>query len=348
MNISLPQLQATVQKNCHISDALHAGNYTLCIYLMKMREFYRWENRFPFGTALPKEQVGNWLRQRESLWDEMENQRFEPLTIHHNQFDPYDNANINALLNEQELVYSGGIGYQAKAHFFLARLEHKEVVDDYQILISGEEYARDLSAPPAMSNDKTIYIRRESLKRFLWEKSEEAGWHKGESALGLALQAYGFTGGSVEALEAMTEAELQTVLDHEIGEIKAGKLLGPQWEELLVSLPLARTELMLRAIRDHLADAISTLPRLLQRQNKAAIHFYIANLSNMRKHLYPKLLEAYQNWKQHQNDELFYAEIRDDQHHWQALCQTICQQFSADNIAGEINALEDLIESRRL
>ena len=125
-------------------------------------------------------------------------------------------------------------------------------------------------------------------------------------------------------------------------------MLGPQWEELLVTVPLSRTELMLRAIRDHLADALSTLPNLLQRQNKAAIHFYVANLSNMRKHLYPKLLEAYKNWKQHQNDTLFYDEIRDDQQHWQILCQEICQQFSPDHINGEIKALEDLIENRRL
>lgn len=348
MSISLPNLQETVQKNCHISDANHAGDYTLCIYLMKMREFYRWENRFPYGSSLSKEDVGNWLREREALWDKMENHQYEPLSINGSEFEPYANAGINDLLNKEGLVYSGGIGYQSKAHFFLAKLERKEIVDDYQILVSAEEYARDLSAPPAMSNDKTIYIRRESLKRFLWEKSEEAGWHKGESALGLALKAYGFANAAVEALDVMTESELQTVLDHEIGEVMAGKILGPQWQALLSHIPLARTELMLRAIRDHLADAISTLPKLMQRQNKAAIHFYIANLSNMRKHLYPKLLRVYQDWKKHQNDELFFDEICDDRQHWQDLCQSICQQFNPDTITASIKDLEDLIESRCL
>lgn len=33
----------TVQKNCDIADARHAGDYTLCVYLLKMREMYRWE-----------------------------------------------------------------------------------------------------------------------------------------------------------------------------------------------------------------------------------------------------------------------------------------------------------------
>lgn len=348
MSISLPQLQATVQKNCHISDASHAGNYTLCIYLMKMREFYRWEKQFAFGSTLAREDVGNWLKQREALWDELETDSYAPLIINEQTFEPYDNASINAELNQQGLVYSGGLGYQSKAHFFLARLVHQQSIDDYQILISDEEYARDLSAPPAMSNDKTIYIRRESLKRFLWEKREEAGWHKGESALALALKGYGFNDGASNALEYMTNEELQTVLDHEIGEVMAGKLLGPQWQELLIRMPLARTELLLRAVRDHLADALSTLPGLFQRENPAAIHFYIANLSNLRKDLYPKLIRVYNDWKRHQNDALFYDEIVQDQQHWQSLAQKICQPLSQNTDPAEIKALEDLIESHRL
>ena len=38
----------TVQHNCHLSDAHHARDYSLCIYLLKMREFYRWEETLPF------------------------------------------------------------------------------------------------------------------------------------------------------------------------------------------------------------------------------------------------------------------------------------------------------------
>jgi len=346
--MSHSKLTETVQHNCHISDASHAGNYTLCIYLMKMREFYRWEKQHDFGTTLANEDVGNWLKQREALWDELETNTYAPIIINGQSFEPYDNAGINALLNQQDMVYSGGLGYQSKAHFYLARLERMEVVDDYQILISAEEYARDLSAPPAMSNGKTIYIRRESLKRFLWEKREEAGWHKGESALALALKGYGFDADVTDALETMTNEELQTVINHEIGEVMVGKLLGSQWQDLLISIPLARTELMLRAVRDHLADALSTLPKLLQRDNKAAIHFYIANLSNLRKDLYPKLVRVYVDWKQHQNNALFYDEIKQDAQHWQMLLQQICQMFSPDTVNNEIKVLEDLIESRRL
>ena len=46
---NFPQLAETVQRNCDISDARHAGEYGLCTFLLKMREYYRWENELPFG-----------------------------------------------------------------------------------------------------------------------------------------------------------------------------------------------------------------------------------------------------------------------------------------------------------
>ena len=53
----ISELTKTVQKNCHIADASHAGDYTLCIYLLKMRELYRWEQDKSFSTNLPNETV---------------------------------------------------------------------------------------------------------------------------------------------------------------------------------------------------------------------------------------------------------------------------------------------------
>ena len=32
-------LAQAVQHNCHISDARHGADYSLCVYLMKMREY---------------------------------------------------------------------------------------------------------------------------------------------------------------------------------------------------------------------------------------------------------------------------------------------------------------------
>ena len=43
--MSLPGLGPfieAVQRNCHIADARHAREMTLCTYLLEMREFFRW------------------------------------------------------------------------------------------------------------------------------------------------------------------------------------------------------------------------------------------------------------------------------------------------------------------
>ena len=69
---ALPQLVSVVQRNCDISDARHAGDYGLCTFLLKMREYYRWENALPFAHALPKDELGAWLMSREQRWDGMQ------------------------------------------------------------------------------------------------------------------------------------------------------------------------------------------------------------------------------------------------------------------------------------
>ena len=106
----------TVQKNCDISDAHHAANYTLCVYLLKMREYYRWENGFSYNDVLPKEDIGNWVQERESLWEEIEDQAFSPLEIDSKEYDPFDTENINKVLAPKGYVYSGGTLVYVQLH----------------------------------------------------------------------------------------------------------------------------------------------------------------------------------------------------------------------------------------
>ena len=93
-----------VQKNCHISDAQFAGNYTLCIYLLKMREFYRWETQQAFNTTLGNDEVGNWLKQREALWSELEDSPFQLLKIDGQVLEPFESEAINRQLQAHDLI----------------------------------------------------------------------------------------------------------------------------------------------------------------------------------------------------------------------------------------------------
>ena len=312
----MKKLIQQIQHNCHISDAQYAGNYTLCIYLLKMREFYRWEKQLPFTKKLDNNDIGQWLKQREALWDNIDEQAFTGFHINSQLFDLYDSEKINPQLAEQHLVYSAGYGLHGKPVFFLGELLHKETRDDYTLYVSGKELARDLTAPPGMAQGKTIYIRRESLRRFIWEKFEESYWHKQENPLSRALDCYDFKNQPEDALEKMTDNEVDTVLQHEIGEIKAGKILGDNWEDMLINLPQSQAEIMARAVRDNIADMLSTLPKLLEKNKPAQIHFYFANLNSMRKMIFPELQPAYKYWLNNHNTSKLKSLISQASDHW--------------------------------
>lgn len=347
MNLDLHNLKQTVQKNCHIADANSAGNYTLCVYLLKMREYYRWEQGYNFGDNIPKEDVGNWLREREALWEELQNSTFEQIPINGKVFDPFDAQGINQTLHDQHLVYSAGLGHDNAAHFFLGVLERRERHNDFEIVVVADEYARDLTAPPAMSQGKTIFIRREAFYRLMWEKYEQWLWNRPDNAMGRALAYYPFDTDLDTALDQLTRNELNAAVLHEIGESMAHTVLGDAWEELLITLPHSKLALMLRAIRDHYADALSTLPALLEQENAASIHFYIGNLTNLRKDLFPSLMDAYRQWHEYGNLQALQALASTSKTHWETVCGKVLDiaATASDNLHAELTRH---IENNRL
>lgn len=345
--IDVRQLQETVQANCHISDARFASDYTLCVYLLKMREFFRWENGLDYGASLSGESVGNWLTEREQLWESLENAAFSPLAIDGTAYQPFDSAGINKALNPHGLIYSGGYGTKSKPVFFLAELERTIEHKGYHVYVAGRELARDLTAPPAMSLDRRIYIRRESLRRMLWEKLEEWRWNKPDNAMGRAIRFYNFDDDLSGSLDTMTNNEVEALVLHEIGEIRAGEHLGEDWHQMLQSFPRSRLELMARAVRDHLADALSTLPTLLERMDPPSLHFYFANLGGMRKMIYPTLMDAYNQWTESGRTDRLRKQIDIGKRHWLHLARQMLDLHQKDkNSAG--TGIETLIEQSYL
>lgn len=340
------ELIHAVQRNCHIADARHAGDYTLCVYLLKMREFYRWEQGLDFNRVLSSDDVGEWLTAREGVWDELEEQEYVALPLNGSaSHDPFANEAINAALNAQGLVYSAGYGRRCRPLFFLAELEQRIEQGDYTILVAGRELARDVEAPPAMSQGKQVFIRRESLQRMLWEKIDEWNWSNPDSPLGRAIAHYDFQTDTATALAQMTEVEIDMVIAHEIGEVKAGELLGEQaWQEMLFALPPSHADIMLRALRDHLADTLHTLPVLLERNNPASIHFYFANLTAMRKQLAPQLLAAYQVWQQNGDTQAIASWAQQGREHWAQLGQQALAVFQAQGTEG-LAEIETLLKA---
>jgi hypothetical protein len=322
----------------------------MCTYLLKMREYYRWEMGYPFSASLPKDELGAWLEQREQAWETLESAAFTTLPLNGREFDPFDSDAINRELQSQGMIYHAGLGSHATPHFFLGDLLRAEQRSGFDILVADREYARDLSAPPAMMLNGRIFVRRESLRRLLWERIEEWQWRRQESAMTHALALHDFDRDPDAALERMTDSEIEAVILHELGECLAGEQLGESWNDLLLAVSGSRAELMVRAVRDHLADCISTLPTLLADGNAASLHFYFANLKGMRRELFPRLLDAYRHWLDSGSLDRMKGEVRTGAESWRERADRLLEIYRrhGENSPDQIEqALADLPQSRQ-
>jgi len=341
-------LAAAVQANCHISDARHARDMTLCTYLLEMREFFRWERGLLLSAPLPRAAVGAWLSDREALWAGVEDDEYQRLPLGDSLVDPFDTDTLNRELVPHDLVYGAGVGRFGKPQFFLGALEREEWRDGARILVTRREYARDLSPAPAALRDDTIYVRLESLERVLWERAEAWNRKRPDGALKAGLAAYGFDINPDAALAAMAAAEAETLILHELGERAAGRLLGPAWERMLAGFTRRHAELFARAARDHLADCTTTLPALVERDAASSLHFWFSGLDGMRRELFPRLVAAYEEWRAGDRGRALSAAIADGAAHWQHVCaQTLALHHSRGGAAeAAIEGLAAAVGSR--
>ncbi len=317
----MPRLVDCVQRNCHIADARHARDMTMCSYLLEMREYFRWEHQLPPHLPPPRAEVGRWLAEREALWENLVDESFVELPVGGGICPPFAVAAINDALAPQGLAYGAGYGRFGKPHFFLAKLVGEEQREGVHIRVCGCEYARDITAIPAALQGDAIIIRQEALRQALWEKTEAWSLKRQHGPMRAALAAYGYDGEAaraVAALERMTAAESETLILHELGEHAAGRRLGGAWEEMLLGLADRHAEIVARAVRDHLADCLVTLPRLLERRAAASIHFWFANFDGYRRQLFPQLSAAYGRWLERGDSDALAAAIERGRGHWQA------------------------------
>jgi len=305
--VDLRGLVAAVQGNCHIADARHAADMTLCTYLLQMREFHRWECGLPFGAALARDAVGAWIAEREALWAEVEDRDYRHLPLGEpgradEVFEPFDVAAINERLRPCGLLYGAGLVGAGRPVFFLAELHGQTRRDGLDVVVAGRELARGLLAPPAAlghgGNERLIVLRRESLARGCWEKFE--AWSLRQpagSAFHAAVLAYGLDRDFEAALPRWLDEQSEVLVLHELGEYRAGLWLDPDWATMRLALPTRRADLYARAVRDHLADFGVTLPALLDRHAEASIHVWFANYDGVRELLFPSLAGAYAQWR---------------------------------------------------
>lgn len=320
-------LAQAVQTNCHIADARHAGDLSLCIYLLQMRELFRWEQGLGFAAAIDREAVGLWLARREALWSSLEDRPWLPLPIGGREFDAQDVEAVNAQLAPLGLVYGAGLAATARPTCFLAALHEVQLCERGLTLQQcGAERARGLFAPPAaLVGGHTIVLRRESLARWLWEKFEAFSLRRSDGAMKALVDGYGLhqPGDFVAALPRLVDDLCESLVLHELGEYRAGQSLEPGWAAMRLALGQHRADLRVRAVRDHIADLEVTLPALVAREQASALHFWFANYEGLREQLFPGLGSAYTAWRRGDAGQALLDAARIGGAHFRALAAQI-------------------------
>ena len=323
----LGALVQAVQTNCDIADARHAADLSLCIYLLQMRELYRWERALTFVDTIDREALGQWLARREALWSALEDRPWLPLPIQGREFDAQDVEAVNAELVAQGLVYGAVLAAAARPTCFLARLHEVQRRDDgVRLQLCGQELARGLFAPPAaLVGGHTIVLRRESLARWLWEKFEAFSLRQSDGPMRALVDSYGLAapGAFVTALPRLVDDLCESLVLHELGEHRAGQFLEPGWAAMRLALGQRRVDLRVRAVRDHVADLEVTLPALVERGQSAALHFWFANYEGLREQMFPGLVNGYAAWRRGDAGQVLLHAARVGAAHFRALAAQI-------------------------
>ena len=121
---------------------------------------------------------------------------------------------------------------------------------------------------------------------------------------------------------------------------------------MLITLPRSRAEFLARAVKDLLADCLSTLPGLLKNNNSASLHFYAANLVAMRKELFPSFHAAYQVWVDTEDTQPLRSLIEKGAKHWTILAKEMLNLYQKDKDIDSdkifLDKLEALINNNAL
>jgi hypothetical protein len=325
----IQRLARAVQANCDRSDAAHAQDMSLCNYLLAMREYYRWESGLPLAAAPDRASVRDWIARRETHWLEIADEPLEPLPLADGPADPFATEAVNAHLLAQGWVYGASRGPFGKPHFFLGRLAGQSRRGPVRVVEVGPEVARDIDAAPAALVGSTIVLRGDAFERWLWTSAEAWGQGHEAGAMRAALSAYGYENDRAEALARMASEQRETLLLHELGEHAAGLALGPGWDDYFGVLRDRRGEILARAVRDLLADCLVTLPTIVERRSASAAHFWFATFGGMRRTLFPRLQEAYLDWRELADWSPLEGAIDAGREHWERAAHRLVRDAAA-------------------
>lgn len=285
--MNLDHLIRQVQHNCDVSDARHAGIYSICGLALRLRDLYKWEHGMAPWEEHEAHAVLEWIGQREELWESVAEDEYGPLTIDDREFDAFDSQGINALLTPQGFFYGAGYAHSLKPTFFLARIEGCQTIHGIRVWRLDQELARDLLTLPAFAQDDEVVLRGDAARRFLWDQIDYLP-KSGRGALAVALAACcnlpdTDKEGIRRHLDTILRIQQSTYIQHEIGEINEQVFDRDTWRRMLSDFPHTAVELLIRTLKDILADTgpEGPLHHFSTCHDKAGLGFYMAFSSGL-------------------------------------------------------------------
>ncbi len=290
-----------VVHNCNISDARHAGYYSVCGLALRLRDLYKWEKGLAPWVEDESSKVLEWIGEREGLWENLVDESFKKIPINGLSYDPFETKAINRALQYHGLFYGAGYAHSLKPTFFLASIEGTSRIQEHPVIIVGKELARDLVTLPAFVQDGSVIIRRESGEHFLWNQIIYLK-NSGRPALAFALRAHGLKDDHPRALQqklaTIFDDEMDTFMRHELGELIDRSFDPDLWREIIATFPHSPIELLARTVKDLLADTheYGTLPYIVRNRKRSSLGFYAAFIDGLRKVIFPELVRAFEEF----------------------------------------------------
>jgi hypothetical protein len=301
MTSTLEEAIRQTQQNCDISDARHGGVFSICGLALRLRDLFKWEKGMPPWEEGNPHELLDWIGDREQYWDTLSDREYGTLNLNGRRMDPFDLEDINSALAPLGAYYGAGYARGLKPTFFIAAIECRQEIAGCRVYRLGKEMARDLLTLPALSQDRTILLRRESALRSLWDHIAYAS-PSSRRFLQTAMAACGIIDQRPSALRRdlskLGRVQETLHLHHELGEIHETGFQRATWEEIVAAFALTRVELLARRIKDWLADShpIGPLHYFCEKRSVAGLALYLALADPLSKTLFPELASCFDDF----------------------------------------------------
>ena len=301
--LNIDDITRQVLHNCDISDAYHAGMFSICGLALRLRDLYKWEQGLPPWEERDSSEVLEWIEAKENNWDTYADNDFGKISINGRKLDPFDTIGVNKVLEPHGIFYGAGYARSLKPTFFLSEIDEKSKIDGITIYTLGRELARDLLTIPALTQDDCVVLRQESARLFIWDSIFYIK-KSARPALSVALDSCGLKDHQPKALQphlaTILAALKKTYIYHEIGELLDTVFDRDIWREIIAAFPYSPVEYITRAVKDLLADTTDcgTLRHIVKERKTASLAFYAAFLDGLAKEFFPELLTSFQKFTQ--------------------------------------------------